>query len=37
VRKVIRRFRDKYTAEQVKRWYTGLDVAVQVPLPVHTT
>ena len=37
VRKVIRQFRDRYTAEQIKRWYTGLDVAVQVPLPVHTT
>lgn len=37
VRKVIRRFREKYTAEQIKRWYTGLDVAVQIPLPVHTT
>jgi deazaflavin-dependent oxidoreductase (nitroreductase family) len=37
VRKVIRQFRDRYTAEQIKRWYTGLNVAVQVPLPVHTT
>ena len=37
VRKVIQRFRDKYTAEQIKRWYTGLDVAVQVPLPAHST
>ena len=34
VRKVIRCFRDKYTPEQIKRWYTGLDVAVQIPLPV---
>ena len=37
VRKVIRQFRDRYTAEQIKRWYTGLDVAVQIPLPVGTT
>jgi deazaflavin-dependent oxidoreductase (nitroreductase family) len=37
VRKVIRQFREKYTAEQIKRWYTGLDVAVQIPLPVDTT
>ena len=37
VRKVIRRFREKYTAAQVKRWYTGLDVAVQISLPIHTT
>ena len=34
VRKVIQRFREKYTAEQIKRWYTGLDAAVQIPLPV---
>src|SRR5438046_5290704 len=34
VRKVIRRFRGKYTADQIKRWYTGLDAAVQIPLPV---
>jgi len=31
---VIQRFREKYTAEQIKRWYTGLDAAVQIPLPV---
>ena len=37
VPKVIRQFRDKYTAEEIKRWYTGLDVAVQIPLPVQTT
>jgi len=37
VRKVIRRFQDKYTAEQIKRWYTVLDVAMQIPLPVRTT
>ena len=34
VRKVIRRFREKYTAAQIKRWYTTLDVAVQIPLPI---
>ena len=37
VRKVIERFRDKYTPEQIKRWYTGLDVAVQLPLPIGAT
>src|SRR5262249_20945223 len=37
VREVIRRFREKYTAEQIKRWYTVLDVAVQIPLPVRNT
>ena len=37
VRKVIRRFREKYTAEQIERWYTGLDVAVQIPLPTRRT
>jgi deazaflavin-dependent oxidoreductase (nitroreductase family) len=37
VRKVIERFREKYTPEQIKRWYTGLDVGVQVPLPVGAT
>jgi deazaflavin-dependent oxidoreductase (nitroreductase family) len=31
VRGVIERFRGKYTAEEIKRWYTGLDAAVQVP------
>lgn len=30
---VIRQFREKYTPEEVKRWYSGLDVAVQIPLP----
>jgi deazaflavin-dependent oxidoreductase (nitroreductase family) len=33
VRKVIEEFRKKYTPEEVKRWYLGLDVAVQVPFP----
>jgi deazaflavin-dependent oxidoreductase (nitroreductase family) len=37
VRTVIRQFRDKYTAEQIKRWYTVLDVAVQISLPAHST
>ena len=37
VRKVIERFREKYTSEQIKRWYTGLDVAVQISLPAHST
>jgi len=32
VSEVVRRFREKYTAEQIKHWYTGLDVAVQVPI-----
>jgi hypothetical protein len=30
---VIRQFREKYTPEEVKRWYSGLDVTVQIPLP----
>jgi deazaflavin-dependent oxidoreductase (nitroreductase family) len=30
---VVRQFREKYTSEEVKRWYSGLDVAVQLPLP----
>jgi deazaflavin-dependent oxidoreductase (nitroreductase family) len=33
VSSVIRQFREKYTSEEVKRWYSGLDVAVQIPLP----
>ncbi len=32
VRKVIRLFREKYTPEEIKRWYSGLDVAVEAPL-----
>jgi len=32
IREVIQRFRDKYTAAEIKRWYTGLDAAVQVPI-----
>jgi deazaflavin-dependent oxidoreductase (nitroreductase family) len=31
VRGVIERFNEKYTAEQIKRWYTGLDAAIRVP------
>ena len=37
VRKVNQRFREKYTAAQIKRWYTGLDVAVQIPLPASSS
>jgi hypothetical protein len=33
VRKVIERFREKYTAAEIKRWYTTFDVAVQIPIP----
>jgi deazaflavin-dependent oxidoreductase (nitroreductase family) len=33
VRNVIQRFREKYTPDEIKRWYTVLDVAVQIPLP----
>jgi deazaflavin-dependent oxidoreductase (nitroreductase family) len=36
VREVIRHFREKYTPEEIKRWYKGLDVAVQIPLPPGT-
>ena len=28
---VIDRFREKYTPAEIKRWYTGFDVAVHVP------
>jgi deazaflavin-dependent oxidoreductase (nitroreductase family) len=34
---VIQQFREKYTPEEIKRWYTGLDVAVQIPLPTAGT
>ena len=37
VRKVIQSFREKYTAPEIKRWYTGLNVAVQTALPTHRT
>jgi deazaflavin-dependent oxidoreductase (nitroreductase family) len=33
VSSVVRQFREKYTSEEVKRWYSGLDVAVQISLP----
>ena len=32
VSKVIERFREKYTVQEIKRWYTGLDVAAHIPL-----
>lgn len=28
---VVQQFRQKYTSGEIKRWYKGLDVAVQVP------
>ena len=28
---VVRQFREKYTPEEIKRWYQGLDVAGHVP------
>ena len=31
VRAIVERFREKYTPEEIKRWYKGLDVAVQIP------
>jgi deazaflavin-dependent oxidoreductase (nitroreductase family) len=37
VRKVVRQFREKYTPEQIKRWYTGLDVAAHIPCPIRDT
>lgn len=30
---VVQQFREKYTPGEIKRWYKGLDVAVQIPLP----
>ena len=33
VSSVILQFREKSTPKEIKRWYTGLDVAVQIPLP----
>ncbi|HLI84330.1 MAG TPA: nitroreductase/quinone reductase family protein [Bryobacteraceae bacterium] len=32
VSSVIQQFREKYGAEDIKRWYSRLDVAVKVPL-----
>ena len=37
VRKVIQSFREKYTAPEIKRWYTDLDVAVQVSFRIRRT
>ena len=34
---VIRQFREKYTSEEIKRWYSGLDVAVQIPFLTPST
>ncbi len=33
VAKVVEGFREKYTPEEVGRWYKGLDVAVEIPFP----
>lgn len=35
VRRVIRWFREKYTPQQIARWYSGLNVAVEVTMQ-HT-
>jgi deazaflavin-dependent oxidoreductase (nitroreductase family) len=32
IRNVVNRFREKYTPAEIKRWYKGLDVAVNVPI-----
>jgi deazaflavin-dependent oxidoreductase (nitroreductase family) len=32
VNSVVRQFREKYTAEDIKRWYTRLDAAVKISL-----
>jgi hypothetical protein len=37
VNKVVERFREKYSPEEIKRWYKGLDVAVQIPLAPATS
>jgi deazaflavin-dependent oxidoreductase (nitroreductase family) len=37
VSSVIEQFREKYTAEEIKRWYTRLDVAVKIPFELPTT
>jgi hypothetical protein len=29
---VVEQFGEKYTPEEIKRWYSLLDVAVQIPL-----
>jgi deazaflavin-dependent oxidoreductase (nitroreductase family) len=36
VSSVVRQFREKYTAEDIKRWYSRLDVAVKIPLKPPT-
>lgn len=37
VNEVIRQFREKYTPGEIKRWYTRLDVAVEIPLASATS
>jgi deazaflavin-dependent oxidoreductase (nitroreductase family) len=37
VNDVIRQFREKYSPEDIKRWYTRLDVAVQISLEPATS
>ena len=32
VKKVVEQFREKHTPEEITRWYTRLDVAVQIPI-----
>jgi deazaflavin-dependent oxidoreductase (nitroreductase family) len=36
VNEVIRQFCEKYTPGEIKRWYSRLDVAVQIPLASAT-
>ena len=31
---VVEQFREKYTPREIKRWYKGPDVAVEVPFAV---
>lgn len=33
---VVRQFREKYTPGEIKRWYTRLDVAVEIPFASAT-
>jgi deazaflavin-dependent oxidoreductase (nitroreductase family) len=37
VSEVIRQFRKKYTPGEINRWYTRLDVAVQIPFASATS
>jgi len=37
VSEVIRQFREKYTPGEIKRWYTRLDVAVEIPFASATS